>query len=129
MLQYKYKALGLLLAIPSLVIGYLVYFQNLELAVLKVAENQNLTDEVALTWVITSLFLIALSKEKKEDEYINALRLDSWIWAVKINFGLLLVATWSFYDEAFFDVLVYNTFSIPVLFLLKFNWTLNAAKR
>ena len=42
----------------------------------------NFTDEMALTGIILALLFIAFASEKKEDEFINRTRLESWQWAV-----------------------------------------------
>jgi hypothetical protein len=90
---------------------------------------QNLTDELALSGLIISLLMIAFARERHEDEFINHTRLESWQWAVLINFLLLLVATWVFYDESFIDVMMYNLLTILIIFIIRFNWVLARNKR
>lgn len=92
-------------------------------------KNNNLTDEIALTGIIISLMMIAFAKEKDEDEFIHFTRLESWQWTVVVNFALLIAATWLFYDFAFLDVMVYNMLTIPVLFIIRFQYMVFKNKR
>jgi hypothetical protein len=114
LLPNKFKWIGLALFIPFLILGILNRYKEFQLAFLTVHTDrsdlfnpaQNFTDEVALSGLIIALLMIAFSREKHEDEFIYHNRLESWEWAVLINFLLLLVAIWVFYNEAFIDVMI-----------------------
>ncbi len=92
-------------------------------------ENINLTDELALSGIIISLLFIAFAREKTEDEYIAHTRLESLKWAVLINYILLLVATWLVHGFAYIDVMMYNMLTVLIIFIVKFNYTLNSNKK
>ena len=68
------------------------------------------------------LILIAFSKEKTEDEMIGQLRLESLQWSVYANYLVLALAIMLVYDSAFFNVLVYNMFTMLVVFIARFRW-------
>ena len=87
----------------------------------KIVEN-NILDEIATMAIIVGGLLVGFSKEKVEDEYIAKLRTDSLIWALVVNYSILLVATIFVYDFAFFDVLVFNMFTPLLFFILRFNF-------
>ena len=91
--------------------------------------NNNLTDEIAITGIIVSLLLIAFAREKEEDEFIHLIRLESWQWAVLVNFVLLIIATWLFYGFAFLNVMVYNMLTVLVLFIIRFQLVVYRSKR
>ena len=91
--------------------------------------NNNLTDEIALTGIIISLLLIAFAREKEEDEFIHLTRLESWQFAVLVNFVLLLVAIWALYGFAFLNVMVYNMLTILVIFIIRFQWMVYRNKK
>src|SRR6185436_15245886 len=108
LLPSRYKIIGILLFIPSLVLGLLWRFQefSFDFLTLKQSYKQhlgdktinfdeqiNLTDEFALTGLIVGLLFIAFARQKQEDEFIHHTRLQSWQWSVLINYGLLLIAT------------------------------------
>ncbi len=72
--------------------------------------------------LILSLLLFAFSKEKHEDEYIQKMRLDALLWATYINYGLLLIAFWVFWNFDFLNVMMYNMFTHLLIFIIRFNY-------
>lgn len=129
LLPNRYKLIGLLILIPSLVLGIAVYFFEFSFSFLNTRPNEGLnldpstdfTDEVALTGMIIGLLLIAFSREKEEDEFINKIRLESLQWAILFNYILLLIATWAVYGLDFIDVMVYNMLTILLIFIIRFH--------
>jgi len=85
-------------------------------------------DEVTLIGLIISLLLIAFSKEKDEDEFISQIRLNSLVWALLINYGILILAELFVYGLAFLNVLYFNLILILVLFVIKFKIELHKLK-
>ncbi len=77
-----------------------------------------------MSWlgVIAGLLLIAFSREKIEDEIIGQLRLEALQWSVYVNYLVLAIAIVMLYNEAFFDVMVYNMFTVLVVFIARFRW-------
>jgi hypothetical protein len=66
--------------------------------------------------------LVMFSKEKKEDEFINQLRLNALQWSVFINYSLLLFCFLLVHGLAFLNVMVYNMFTIIVIYILRFQY-------
>ena len=66
--------------------------------------------------------LIAFAKEKVEDEFISKLRLTSLLWAISINYILLLIGILTVYGLDFLNVLFYNMFTPLVIFIIRFNF-------
>ncbi|MBS0026302.1 hypothetical protein ACTJJ0_08005 [Chitinophaga sp. 22321] len=87
------------------------------------------TDEVVVTGLIISLLMIAFSKEKNEDEFIATVRLESLQWGIYISYGLLVVATWSFYGLNYFSVMVYNMFTPLIFFIIRFHYVIIKNRR
>jgi disulfide bond formation protein DsbB len=138
LLPRNFKIIGLILFIPFLILGIMNRYYDLRFSFLKVNtqetaflhdKNTNFTDEIVLTGLIVSLLMIAFARLKDEDEYIHFLRLESWQWAVIVNFILLLAAIWIFYGESFFDVMVYNMLTIPLLFIIRLHYLLFRSKK
>ena len=137
LLPHRFKWIGIILFIPFCVLGLLNRYSEFRIEALSFyiedgnlfTPAQNLTDELSLTGSIISLLMVAFAKEKQEDEFINHTRLESWQWAVLINFLLLIIATWVFYNEAFIDVMMYNLLTPLLIFIIRFNWTLARNKR
>jgi hypothetical protein len=143
LLPHRYKRIGIIVLAPSLVLGILVRFFDFQFSFLTLnigktrfngqnihlEENINLTDELALTGIITALLFIAFAREKTEDEYIAHTRLESLKWAVLINYLLLLLATWLVHGFAYIDVMMYNMLTVLIIFIVRFNYTLNSNKK
>jgi hypothetical protein len=137
LLPSKFKWIGLALFTPFLILGILNRYNGFQIEALTWYEIdndvftpvQNLTDELALSGLILSLLMIAFARQKQEDEFIYHNRLESWEWAVLINFLLLLAACWVFYNEAFIDVMMYNLLTPLIIFIIRFHWVLAKNKR
>lgn len=84
----------------------------------------NLTSTIVGILFITGALLVGFSKEKNEDEFIENLRLSSLLWAVFVNYVLLLVAFIFIYEMAFFTVMIYNMFTVLLIFIIRFNYIL-----
>jgi cadmium resistance protein CadD (predicted permease) len=68
--------------------------------------------------------LVGFSREKEEDEFIEKLRLSSLLWAVLINYVLLLLVSLSVFGLAFMNVLTVHMFSVLLIFIVRFNYLL-----
>jgi hypothetical protein len=141
LLPNKYKKIGLIIFAPSFVLGILFMLgigikinfpvfafwakaeHQLGSAFFFLKENDIYNELLAFVLII-SLGLIAFSKERFEDEYIGKIRLESLLWAVIINYILLLLALVLVYDLEFYSILTYNMFTILILFVIRFNFVL-----
>jgi len=79
--------------------------------------------------LIIGAILVSCSKEKAEDEFIAKIRLESLLWATYINYLMLLFSIIFIYDEDFSWVLVYNMFTLLIIFLVRFNFILYKSTR
>lgn len=91
--------------------------------------EKNFTLEFALIGVFVSLFLIAFSREKEEDEYIQKLRLDSLLLAFYANTFILIIGTLLFYGFGYLEFMGYNMFTIQLIFICRFRWVLQKQKQ
>ncbi|TVQ42786.1 MAG: hypothetical protein EA362_12635 [Saprospirales bacterium] len=136
----KFKRIGWLILIPSAIFGILMLIFNYEPAFLdfKVPAifvneffgdkyflgmvRNNILNEIIGVLTIISLLLVAFSKEKTEDEYIYKIRLESLVWAVYVNYGILLFCFLFIFGGSFLWVMVFNMFTVLLFFILRFNW-------
>ena len=86
-----------------------------------VCTKNDIMDEITSIGLIVSLLLIAFSKEKDEDEYISQIRANSLVWALIINFIILILCELFIYGMFFFEILCGNLFLILILFVIKFK--------
>ena len=134
---HSLKRIGWVLFIPGLILGVLNMYHDFNLPFLDTGGNNplglfefsdaNLTNESAGTLIMCGLMLIAFSKRKQEDEFIGQLRLDALLWAVYANSLALLGCILFVYGEHFFAVLVYNMYTVPVIYLIRFQYLLRKA--
>ncbi len=76
------------------------------------------------SFFIIGALLVSFSKEKNEDEFIAEIRLSSLLWAVWVSYILLLVAFLIVYGTPFFEIMVYNMFTVLIIFIVRFNYIL-----
>lgn len=139
----KYKRVGWLVLIPSSIIGLLVILFDYEPDSLFfnvpaiysdeiLGESKfigrvrnNILNEIIGVLNILSLLLVAFSKEKGEDEYISKIRLESLVWAVYVNYGILLLSFLLIYNLTFLWVMIFNMFTILIFFIVRFHWQIS----
>lgn len=73
--------------------------------------------------------LVAFSREKEEDEYIASLRLNAFLWALIINYLILLFTLLFIYGIAFLYIMTANMFTILFIFILRFHYLLLKSKK
>lgn len=142
---HRFKLIGWIIAIPSIILGLFVLINDLHFDFLTVKlpfnyffadeflssdekGNEfsifNFTDEIATIGSIVGLLLIAFSKVKYEDEYVSKLRLESLQWAVYVNFFLLIMSTILIHGMSYYSVIVYNMFTPLIIFIIRFYYLL-----
>ena len=87
--------------------------------------ENNVWNEILGMIIIISSLMVAFSREKNEDEYILKIRLISLVWAVYLNYGILLIAILFVYNLSFLNVMTLNIFTVLFFFIIRFNWQLN----
>ena len=141
-LPNKFKKVGWMILMPSLVVGIFSVAEKFELewlnpTVFTIFHDEfmgeksyftfvkvNITNTLIGVFFIIGALLVGFSKEKKEDEYISGIRLSSLLWAVAVNYILLLFAFIFIYGSPFLDVMIYNMFTVLILFIARFHYIL-----
>lgn len=83
--------------------------------------KNDVSDEIAIIGMITSLLFIAFSKEKDEDEYIAKIRGESLVWAVIAHNLIVILGTLFIYESMYFVFLSVNLVIGLILFTVKYN--------
>lgn len=96
------------------------YFQWIE---------NGLLDEIIIALIGIGGILIGFSKIKEEDKYSFQLRTESLIWSFYINFALLLISTFLIYGIAYFEIMIYQLFSMLIFFIARFHYVLYIANK
>lgn len=91
---------------------------------LTIVGDDGILDEVSIVGLTIALLLVSFSREKDEDEYIAKLRMESLVWAILLNYMLVILATLFIYDIAYLYVAFISMFTVLILFIIKYNWVL-----
>lgn len=83
-----------------------------------------LLDELIAICLLVGLLLLAFSKEKVEDEWIQRVRLESLQWAILINAVLLMLFTIFMHGTPFLTVMTFNMFTPLLIFVGRFYYIL-----
>jgi hypothetical protein len=86
--------------------------------------GKNYFDELYSIGIILGSILVAFSKEKYEDEYIQKIRLEALVWAVYFNYIIVILLIIFTYGIDFPIFLMYNVTTLLLVFLIRFNWSL-----
>jgi hypothetical protein len=136
LLPAKYKVWGWLLTVIFGIAGLFCLYDDFSLKILDynreshdLFKSQNFTNEIALTGIIIGLLLIVFSKEKIEDEFISYLRLKSLQLAILISYLIFLILNLTFYDLNFFMATFYNSFTVMIIFIIRFQWSLHHLRK
>lgn len=84
-----------------------------------------LLDEVICLSLMIGLLLLAFSREKIEDEWIQRVRLESFQWAILTNSLLLMAFIIFAHGIPFLQVMVYNMFTPLLIFVARFHYVLH----
>ncbi len=143
----SYKKIGWILLVIGLILGIVLLVNDFEYpsyeikvwtpiksgALFESDRNHlietNIFTEIAIFLITAGGLLVAFSKEKIEDEYIQKIRVESLIWATFVNYIILLIATLLLFDFNFLTFMTINMFSLLLLFIVKFQWELYRLKK
>lgn len=133
-LPNTYKKIGWVLLLPSFVVGFVIiilgypFINEPSINVYGFFGNEFRRGQIMVLPNLTSILfliggiLVMFSKEKKEDEYINQIRLSSFQFSVFVNYTLLLISMFFIHGIPFFHVMVYNLFTIIIIYILRFQY-------
>lgn len=141
LLPNKFKRFGWIILMPSTILGLFIIFRGFESELLDLKmyticsgwssplftfglDTVNLTNTIIGIFFILGAVMVAFSKEKDEDEFISKHRLESFLWATYINYAILLFCFLFFYGSCFLYVMVFNMFTIIILFIIRFHYVL-----
>jgi hypothetical protein len=138
----KYKKIGLLLFVAGftlLIMGLLfdvdVELSSLDIKMPVIVNNPifserhyfqivetNITIQIIILSIIIGGLLLGFSKERVEDELIRDIRNKSLVWAVYLNYSLLILSLFVVVDLDMFTMIVLNVFTLLLFFIIRFEW-------
>lgn len=141
LLPNRYKTIGWFILIPSTILGIALVITDFEFfsfesnvfALLHDSFGKqprtgliktNIVPTAVGALFIIGALMVSFSREKMEDEFIARLRQTSLIWAVVVNYILLLFSMLLIYGVAFLNVMLYQMFTVLIIFIIRFNYLL-----
>lgn len=142
LLPHKYKTVGWIILVPATIFGFVLLafdFNSFQIhaSAFAIVSDEFLGESHSFSFIKTNIaptlagvlfiigaLLVSFSKEEREDEFISNLRLSSLLWAVLVNYLLLLIAFLFIYGTPFLSVMIYNMFTVLILFIIRFHFVL-----
>lgn len=133
LLPHPFSTLGWIIFLPSLIFGLVIMIKGDVNGYFTMTGNHEETlsqvlNNASIIGIIIGAIFIGCSRERDEDEMIASLRLNALLIALYVSSAVLICATLFFYGKTFCDLLIYNMFTMPVLFVTIFRtkiWLLN----
>ncbi len=132
LLPYSFRKIGWIIMIPSIILGAYMLIDGSLNGWLKLDESESwetvvrILNNIAIIGTIVGSVFISCSKEKVEDEMISAMRTNSLLLSLYIDFGLLIVASLLFYEFDFLSIMFLQLCALPVLFVI--IWEVSKAR-
>jgi glucose uptake protein GlcU len=90
--------------------------------------THQMIEDIAGILLITGMFMIAFSREKVENEIMDAIRLKAFFITVWFNFFYLLFATLFFFGFGFVAALIFFAIGWLIVYIVSFQWMLYKSK-
>ena len=119
-----FKKVGWWILIPALILGVFLMFDGFNGHLLPYIMN-----DIAIIGILLGTIFITCSRRKFEDEMIGQIRLNALLIALYIHIGIAVLCALFCYDGNYFDAMVWNMFTLPLLFLIVFQWQLWRARK
>jgi len=142
----RFKKIGWMILIPSAILGILIVFEVVKLAFLDNVKlfsiyagdfektnlcfvQKNISNEIFGILCVIGAILVAFSKEKNEDEFIAKIRMESLVWAIYVNYIILIFCMLFFISFGFMYVMIFNMYTILIFSIIRFNFLLHQSKK
>lgn len=118
---HSFQRIGWVVFVISAVIGaYILFTDN---------TDSYLFNNIAIIGTCIGAILATCSREEVEDEMTGQMRLNSLLTALYINYAILIVCSLLIYDLDFLNVMLYNMFTILLIFMVVFRWKIWRVKK
>ncbi|MBK8954598.1 MAG: hypothetical protein IPM34_03450 [Saprospiraceae bacterium] len=84
--------------------------------------EDNLTLEFIGVFFVLGILFLGFSRMKQEDEYTLQMRYNALMWAALASCILLIFTMLFFYGSGYFYCMIFNMFSIPCIYILRFSY-------
>ena len=92
-------------------------------------QHEGMFEEICIVAMSLGLLFVAFARERDEDEYVEHLRLHSFVWAIKANTVLLILGTWFFFGGLYLWFILFWLISLFLIYIAKFQWELRKMRK
>ncbi len=118
---HSFQRIGwVVFAISAAIGAYILFTDN---------TDSYLLNNIAIIGTCIGAILATCSREEVEDEMTGQIRLNSLLTALYINYAILIVCSLVIYDLDFLSVMLYNMFTILLIFMVVFRWKIWQVKK
>lgn len=118
---HSFQRIGwVVFAISATIGAYILFTDN---------TDSYLLNNIAIIGTCIGAILATCSREEVEDEMTGQIRLNSLLTALYINYSILIVCSLLIYDLDFLSVMLYNMFTILLIFMVVFRWKIWQVKK
>ncbi|MBE6220990.1 MAG: hypothetical protein E7127_05070 [Rikenellaceae bacterium] len=118
---HSFQRIGwIIFAISAAIGAYILFTDN---------TDSYLFNNIAIIGTCIGAILATCSREEVEDEMTGQMRLNSLLTALYINYAILIVCSLLIYDLDFLSVMLYNMFTILLIFMVVFRWKIWRVKK
>ena len=118
---HSFQRIGwVVFAISAAIGAYILFTDN---------TDSYLLNNIAIIGTCIGAILATCSRENIEDEMTGQIRLNSLLIALYINYAILIVCSLVIYDLDFLSVMLYNMFTILLIFMVVFRWKIWRVKK
>ena len=126
LLPRPFATIGWILFVPCLIVGLVIMLKGDVNGYFTMTGNHEeplsqWLNNASIIGIIAGAIFIGCSRKKHEDEMIASVRLNALLIALYISSLVLVVGVLSFYGKTFCDLLIYNMFTLPVVFVAVFR--------
>ena len=115
---------GWALFIPCAILGlYLIFVEYY--TPLEFEFYPALKANIAIIGTLIGLYMVAFSKEKIEDEFINSLRMDAMIKAIILNCVIIVLASLIIYGGWYMYTLSITQYFVLLAYIIIFRYNIN----
>ena len=118
---HSFQRIGwIIFAISAAIGAYILFTDN---------TDSYLFNNIAIIGTCIGAILATCSREEVEDEMTGQMRLNSLLTALYINYAIQIVCSLLIYDLDFLNVMLYNMFTILLIFMVVFRWKIWRVKK
>lgn len=127
LLPHAFAKIGWCILLPSIAIGAAILLSSITASdyarILNIngAVAETIINDAAIIGIILGAIFVTCAKEPVEDEMISSVRRDSLLVAFYISCTLLIASTILVNGLYYINVMMYNMFAIPLIFLAVFR--------